>query len=296
MGVFSQACCYSGSGSGYSILPNLNKHVMGIRYSHRNFVSETQSINPETNRTLTRQQLNSLEIFGRFNLNDRLQLSVFLPFSFIEHTFRSQTNRAAGLGDMSFLFQYQVLKQNTCHTKKANHQLRVGLGTKLPTGEFVMNKQGMFNTGLQLGTGSIDFIGSVVYTYRIKKFGVNTTASYLLNTTNNKGYKLGNKIQTGTNFFYLFDVSELQLMPAVGINYEHQFSNQQAGAVLGFTGGDFMTIPLGFDLYYRQLAFSVSVSPAVMNRLNWKGENKNKYNIEAGVFYNFSTKQKSNTK
>ncbi len=286
--AYTQACCCTGSGANYSILPNLNRHVIGLRYTHRNYFSETHSLNPVLDGTKTNQYLNSIELFGRFNLKERLQLSVFMPVNFIRQSSKGVTEKAAGLGDASLLLQYNVLDPLRCNGKKTKHQLRLGVGTKLPTGEFSMTERDMFNTNLQLGTGSIDFLVSAVYTFRFNNFGFNTSASYKLNTTNNKGYRFGDKIQAGLNFFYVFDITEVRLMPTAGINYEHQFSNKKDKRTLEFTGGDFITTAVGFDVYYKQFAFSSSVAPAVMNRLNWTGENKNKFNLEAGIFYNFS--------
>lgn len=290
---YAQSCCCTGAGANYSILPNLDKHIIGLRYTHRNYYSETYSLNPELNGQVTNQYMNSLELFGRFNVAKRLQLSTFMPVNFVLQKSATGNEHAAGLGDMSFLLQYNVFNPALCNGKKYKQQLRLGIGTKLPSGQFVMNKDDLFSTNLQLGTGSIDFLFNAVYTYRYNSFGLNTTAAYKLNTVNNKSYRFGDKIQAGANFFYVFDVKDFQLMPMAGINYEHQASNKKEGRLLDYTGGDYLTTPVGFDIYYKQFAFSSTVSPAIMNRLNWTGENKNKFNIEVGVFYIFSTKTKS---
>lgn len=288
--AFTQACCCTGVGANYSILPNLDKHVIGLRYTYRNYFSETHSLNPEQNGKVTQQYMNSLELFGRFNLYKRLQLSVFVPVNFIQqHDTKNGKANAAGLGDLSFLLQYNLLNPLKCNGKKSKHQLRLGLGAKLPSGEFKMDPDEMFATSLQLGTGSVDFIANTIYTYRYSGFGLNASAGYKYNTVNTMGYKFGDKIQSAINVFYVIDVKTVQLMPNVVFNYEHQFYNQKTKRKLTFTGGDFMTASLGFDIYYKQFAFSSSCSPAVMNKLNWNGENKNRINVEAGVFYNFST-------
>lgn len=291
-GIYSQSCCCTGAGANYSILPNLNKQVLGVRYTYRSYISETHSLNPEMNGMITSQQLNTLEIFGRFNLNKRLQLSVFLPVSFIHQHSMNSDERTAGLGDMSFLLQYAVLDPLKCNGKKSKHQLRLGVGTKLPSGEFKMNANDMFNTSLQLGTGSVDFIFNGIYTYRFKKFGFNASAAYGLNTTNTKGYRFGDKTLMASNVFYIFDVKEISIMPSIGFNYEHLSSDRLKKTSLDNTGGDFLTSSIGLDVYYKQFAFSSAFYPALMNRLNWENGNKNKFNFEAGVFYNFSINKK----
>jgi hypothetical protein len=248
-----------------------------------------RSLNPDLNGAITDQHLNSVEIFGRFNLNRRFQFSAFLPVNVIRQSSRDDNQRAAGLGDISLLAQYSVLNPLRCNGKKTKHQLRLGFGTKLPSGEFKMDANDLFRTNLQLGTGSIDFLFNAIYTFRYGNFGINTIAAYKLNTINNRGYRFGDKAQAGSSFFHLFTVQEVQLMPSVAFSYEHQFQNKEKGDVLNFTGGDFLTTSVGFDVYYKQFAFSSSVSPAVINHLNWSGENKNRFNVEVGVFYNFST-------
>lgn len=287
--TYSQACCCTGAGANYSILPNLNKHVIGLRYTYRSYFSETTSLNPEQNGTVTNQGLHITELFGRFNVYDRLQLSVFMPVNFIQQQSRLNKSSAAGLGDWSFLLQYNLLNPLKCNGKNDKHQLRVGAGMKLPSGDFTMNKNDLFNTNLQLGTGSVDFPFNAIYTFRYKDFGLNAATGYKFNTTNPQGYRFGDKIQAGINVFYLFKIKEVQLMPNAGFNYEHQFENRLDHKMLSYTGGEFMTTSIGLDVYYKQFAFSSTLSPAVMNELNWDGENQNKLNLEAGIFYNFST-------
>jgi hypothetical protein len=290
--VNGQACCCTGAGANYSILPNLNRHVLGMRYTYRSYQSVTNSLNPELDGNITNQQFHSLELFGRFNVYERLQLSVFLPYNFIAQQSPLGNSRADGLGDISFLLQYNILNPLLCTGRKDKHQLRLGAGVKLPSGHFKMDANDMFNTNLQLGTGSVDLPFNVIYTFRYEGFGFNTVVAYKFNTTNPQAYRFGDKLQGALNLFYVKDIKEVQLMPSIGFNYEHQFENRYKGKLLSYTGGDFATFAIGFDVYYKTLAFSSSFSPAVMNRLNWNGENRNRLNFEAGVFYNFSTKTK----
>lgn len=290
--IYSQTCCCTGAGANYSILPNLNRHVAGIRYTFRGYRSVTSSLNPELDGKITDQQMHALELFGRFNVHERLQLSVFIPYNVVMQKLRTELAGSNGLGDMSLLLQYNVLNPLLCSGSKDKHQLRLGVGVKLPSGSFKMDERDLFSTNLQLGTGSIDFPFNAIYTFRYEGFGFNAIASYKLNTTNNRQYRFGDRAQGGLNLFYVKELREVQLMPIIGFTYEHQFENRQRGEQLSFTGGDFATILVGFDVYYKSFAFSSSFSPAVMNRLNWNGENRNRFNFEAGVFYNFSTKTK----
>lgn len=292
---FTQACCCTGVGANYSILPNLNKHIIGLRYTYRSYYSQMHSLNPDENGKVTNQYLHTAEIFGRFNLHSRVMLSVFLPVNYI-HQADTKNNKqsVAGLGDMSLLFQFNLLDPLKCNGKETKHQLRLGVGTKLPSGQFKISADDMFFTNLQLGTGSIDFIGNAIYTFRYKGFGLNASAGYKFNTVNAQGYRFGDKIISAFNLFYVAEIKDLQIMPLAGINFEHQFYNRKDKRELKFTGGDFLTASLGLDIYYKHFAFSANVSPGIVNRLNWYGENKNRFNVEAGLFYNFSTTNNKN--
>jgi hypothetical protein len=286
--TFSQSCCATSNGNNWSILPNLNKHVLGARYTFRQFHSiYPKSFNPELSGRVTSENIQTLEVFGRFNVSKHLQLSVFLPFSTIQQSSPTKNNRVTGLGDIVFMLQYQVLNPNRCHVGNSRHQLRVGFGTKLPSGEFMMNEDRMFATSLQLGTGSVDFIQNVIYTYRYKQFGMNASLAYRANTVNPAGYRFGDRAQLSTNFFYVLDVKAVQLMPQVGLNYDYAFFNVRKGKALTYTGGHFVNCTVGMDVYFKRVAISTAFTPAIMNKLNWSGENRHRFNAELGVFYNF---------
>lgn len=291
---YTQSCCCTGAGANYSILPNLNRHVIGLRYSYRSFYSEQHSLNPELDGRITEQHSQTVELFGRFNLTQRLQLSVFMPYSFLQQQTGPLLTKNNGPGDLSFLLQYQLINPQLCTGQETKHQLRLGAGTKLPSGSFAMDKNKMFMTNLQLGTGSIDFVFNTIYTLRYKRLGFNASGTYRLNTANPQQYRFGDRTQASVNLFYIFEIKDVSLMPSLGCNYEYQFQNRLSRKVLAYTGGHFLNASLGLDIYYKAFAFSSAFTPALMNRLNWYGENKNKFNIEAGVFYNFSTTKKSN--
>lgn len=289
-GTHAQSCCCTGAGSNWSILPNINKHTIGSRYTYRHSYSiYPSSLNPEMNGKKTDEYMHTAEVFGRFRVHERLQLSVYLPVNMLRQNEAGTLSSTAGLGDIMFMLQGSLLNPDKCNGGVSKHQLRIGAGIKLPSGQFKMDKNYMFTTNLQLGTGSVDFLFNAIYTYRYKQFGFNLLSSYKLNTYNPQQFKFGDKAQAGGNLFYVFSVKEtgLQLMPAAGAYYDRTFSNSKAEDVLGYTGGTFVTSTIGLDIYYKNFALSASFIPTLYNKLNWSGEMKQKYAVEAGVYYNF---------
>jgi hypothetical protein len=292
--TFSQNTCCAGAGANYTILPNLNRNVIGMRYSFGNYLSENHVSHTEqhglhthtsTETIPVKEQLHSLEIFGRFHLASRLQLSVFIPVHLI-HQQTPIVQKRAGLGDMSFLLQYSFLKPVFCGNTKPKHQLRAGIGAKLPSGAFGERDAMQFN--LQPGTGSIDFLASVIYTFRYRQFGFNTSAAYKLNTTNPQGYYFGDKAQGSIQLFYVFEVKGVQLMPSAGFTYEHRQANRYQRELVGGSEAHFLGGSAGFDVYYKHFAFSTALIPAFMNNMNGTGQTPGKLGAEAGVYYNFS--------
>ncbi len=246
----------------------MEQHLIGLRYTHKSlYAVYPQSLNPELSGQKTVQTLNSAELFGRFYIARPLQLAVQLPVNFITEKTSHSTSTVHGLGDMSLLLQYSLLKPKRCNGKAGKHQLKLGAGVKLPSGQFKMNSSSMFLTSLQLGTGSVDFLFNGVYTYSYKKFGFNLSAAYKLNTANPQQYKFGNRVQSSLNVFYAVTANKLTITPSLSVSYDHAFFNRLKKVKQDYTGGDFLTTAIGLDLYYKHFVFSSSFTPALMNRL-----------------------------
>lgn len=295
---YSQACCCTGAGANYSILPNLNKHVIGIRYSFSHYTNSiftpTRHIMNGKEMVMTgtgepgTENMSTFDLFGRFNLYKGLQLSVFIPVHLLAETAEGQTKRTTGLGDMSLLLQYSLLDPKKCSGKKSKHQLRVGAGIKLPSGQFSMTRDGLYSTDLQLGTGSVDFLFNTIYTYRYKNAGFNLLASYKRNTVNPQQFRFGDKLIGGINVFYVISpLTDLMLMPTIGLNYDYVFYNEQKKDKLTNTGGQYLTGSTGIDISYKHLAFSAAVSPVIRGVNNWEGQPMPRFTFETGIYYNF---------
>ncbi len=302
--INAQSCCTGGgssccsAGGGCSILPELDKHIIGLNYSYSLYNTTTY---PGMNMNMngmdmsmlgpgvpTKGTMNTLQLFGRFNLPKRFQLSVSLPVSFLKEASSESTQRSAGLGDMSVMAFYSIFNPAKCASKKSSHQLRIGIGVKAPTGKFSMTSDGLFTTDLQLGTGSVDFLFNVNYTYRYRKFGVNVLSSYKKNFENKYHYQFGDNAGGGLNLFYVFNLPKgFTLTPKVGSTYNHIFYNVYDKQFLTGTGGDVLRATAGFDIYYKHFALSTSVAPVLLSISNWAGEPVPILSYEIGFFYSF---------
>lgn len=292
------SCCTVAGGGGCSILPELDKHIIGINYSYSLYNTTTYPgmtmTMPGMDMTMfgpgvpTKGTMNTLQLFGRFNLPKRFQIAVSLPVHFLREQSDASTDRSAGLGDASVMAMYSVFSPTKFMGKKSKHQLRIGIGVKAPTGKFSMTSDGLFTTDLQLGTGSVDFLFNVNYTYRIQRFGFNISSSYKKNLANKDHYQFGDNLGEGLNAFYVCKLPKgFTLTPKVGATYNHMFYNVYDKEKLTGTGGEVLRATAGFDLYYKHFAFSTSMAPVLLSITNWEGESIPILSYEAGFFYSF---------
>lgn len=296
--AYAQACCCNSGSSNYSILPNLDNHLVGIHYSYASYNS---TVYPTMNMVMSGEQMsmmgpgqaaiermNTLEIFGRFKLPYRFQLSVFLPMHVLSETYTGSFQRSAGIGDASALLQYAVFDPNKCTGKPVKHQLKFGFGVKAPTGQFKMNADGTTVTDLEMGTGSVDFLMNAVYTLSYRSFGANIISSYKKNLANKEQFQFGDKLREGINAYYkLPDIKGVYFTPTAGVNYDHVFFNVYQGQTLTYTGGDYISASAGMDIYYRHFVLSTSISPMLMSIDNWIGTPVQRFTFETGLYYKF---------
>jgi hypothetical protein len=296
--VNSQACCCNTSSSNYSILPNLDNHIVGIRYSYSsynataypvmNMVMSGEQMSMMGPGQAALQRMNTLEVFGRIKLPYRFNLSIFLPVHIMSESYSGSFQRSAGLGDASALLQFSVFDPHKCTAKPIKHQLKFGFGVKAPTGQFKMDADGMTSTDFEMGTGSVDFLMNAVYTLSYKQFGFNVISAYKKDLVNKQQLRYGDKLKEGVNVFYILQPFKgIAVTPNVGINYDHVFYNVYQKQALTYTGGDYINASAGFDVYYKHFAFSSSISPTLVSILNWSGEPVQRFSFETGVYYKF---------
>ena len=302
--INGQSCCAGGSGScsmgggGYNILPDIERHVVGINYS---LTSYSATVFPTTmmningiDMTMTgpgeaaKGYVNTLQIFGRFQLPKRFQISVSLPVSFLNESSTTTANHQYGLGDASASVSYTIINPKKYQDKKNKHQVKVGFGVKAPTGKFAMTNDGLFTNDLQLGTGSVDFLFNASYTYRYKKFGASVMSLYKKNLANNKHYRFGDKAKETLQSFMVFSLKKsITISPTLSASYEHNFYNVYQKKELSYTGSDILSAAAGLDIYYKHFALSAKVCPVLFSINHWEGEPIPVLSLETGLFYNF---------
>ena len=263
-------CGCSNGGSFFGILPQGHRGFLGIRYRYNTFNSHLGSLNLSS-----REQFRTAELWGRFYPARRVQVMAFVPYQFSQQTLlkTGQITPLQGLSDATVLAHYNLINtfmdDSIVHT--INHNLLVGGGVKLPTGRFRYDENSLLdvaNPNFQLGTGSTDWIGNLIYTARYKNWGMNADMSYRMTTTNPNGYRFGNRLNSSASLFYLTSLGSRSIMPNAGVFVEQAGHDIRDGVMNKQTGGYAAYLNLGTEVYLDKLSLGVSYRRPVSQYLS----------------------------
>lgn len=270
----TKACAICGCGAGnyyLGIMPQYSKNFVGVRYRTFSFTSHIgEGYKPFE---ATHETFRTTEVWMRFYVTPRLQLMSFIDYNFNTQIDQGVKKDLNGLGDIPILANYNVLNTNlraNADTRTVNHSLFLGGGVKLPTGQYKFDEDpaAVANPNFQLGTGSVDFLLTSLYTLRYKRLGLSMDATWKVNTTNTDDYKFGNRLSGTTSAFYVQQVRELGIMPNVGVYAETSAKNHQYGLPIDVTGGDAWFASLGTEVYYKKLSMGFNYQTPLSQNLS----------------------------
>ena len=252
-GAMASACdvCGCAATGGYSgILPQYQKHFVGLRWNSRSFktryIPSILSDGPTGSSDLFR----TTELWGRYFIHPRFQVLGFVPYNQNRIQERDDVTQTSGLGDMSFIANYSVLDFGDSASGSFRQTLVLGAGAKFPTGRFDHEREGeRLGVTLQSGTGTLDFLFRTAYTARLGKAGFNTTATWQLNGENRYDYQFGNRLSVAGRLFWWQKVGKVNLLPNAGISYERAGRDIEGQYYVPFSGGKIWMGTLGTDLY-----------------------------------------------
>lgn len=245
-------CGCSLGGSYFGILPQFNKNFVGLRWSQARFHAymnhQSDYLKPET----SNDTYQKLELWGRYYLNKRIQLFAFIPYSFNSMKGTEQVVSSHGLGDITLIGNYLLLNTGEDKTKKFKHTWMAGAGVKLPTGDSNLEDKGVLvNPNFQLGTGSLDFLLSTVYTLRYQKAGLSVESGYKINTRNRNDYVFGNQFHASSQIFYWQNAGLFAFLPNAGVYFERAAKHRDGTILQANTGGSSVQLMAGLETYVK---------------------------------------------
>lgn len=262
-------CGCSLGGNYFGILPQFNKNFVGLRWSQAKFYAHMNHDSQYLGEEYSNDTYNKIELWGRFYISKRIQVFAFVPYSFNSMNGTEQKIKTNGLGDVTLLSNFMLLNTGESKTTKFKHTLMAGGGIKLPTGKNNLEDGGLLvNPNFQLGTGSVDFLFSTVYTIRYQKVGFNTEAGYKINTRNNNDYLFGNQFNLSGQFFYWQNVKAFSFLPNAGLHYETAQKHKAGNIQQPNTGGSAVLFTTGIETYFKNFSLGVNYKHPLTQNYN----------------------------
>lgn len=256
-------CGCSVNASYMGILPQFQKHFVGVRYMTNNFRSQHIPSQFVFEGGQSEELFQRAEIWGRYYVTPKIQVFGFLPYSINRKTENRITSQFHGLADASVMVNYIFLNTGDSGRFSVRNTIMAGGGLKLPTGRF--NKDELPN--MQTGTGSWDYMLNLIYTLRYKKTGVNVDLNGRINNSNGT-YTFGNRLTSGARFFYWHKYKMVSFLPQIGGLAEFAQKDTKEGVLQKYSGGHGFYGIAGADIYFRTFSAGFSLTLPVKENLN----------------------------
>lgn len=257
------ACGCSASGGSMGFASMIASNFVGIRYFNQYYQTNDGLY---SNSPWYKENFNTLQVWARIPVYKTIQVSVLLPYQFHERETATGTQSIKGIGDATVLGQLSVFKTHS-DSLFVNHQLQVGLGVKIPLGEYREANMGSVNPGFQVGTGSWDMLLSTEYVIRRKALGLNAMANYAIKGENDKNYRFGNQLNYAATLFYVYEKDKWAFAPQLGLSGEVYESNYQHDVLLRNTKGDVLFSRLGLEAGYGSWSIGTALQLPINEHL-----------------------------
>lgn len=252
--IQSKACPICGCGVGgfyVGLLPSFNSKFIGIRYQYMRY--ETHITDDASQFSHDHYKL--AELWGGWTIGNKWQVLAFVPYHFNYLNTDDGIKTKNGLGDITLLANYKLWgssKQNKNDKSMSQQEFWLGGGIKLPTGKYDVDlsdpETELGDANSQMGTGSLDFIASAMYNVTFNKIGINTSANYKINTSNNSNFKFGNRFTANSFAFYQTHAGKTNLAPNIGVLYENAAINHLNKGSVEQTGGHVALAAAGLEI------------------------------------------------
>lgn len=232
-----------------------------------------------------------VELRCKYFITNRFETNLFIPVLdnkskkddlYLHHT---------GFGDVSLNVAYHIIIPKA--SQPIRHKLLVGLGMKLPTGNYYAHdaNSNRLPFEMQPGTGSYDGFGYINYVVMGKRYGANLNLNYKQNGQNKYREHLGNSHNDILSLFYKFSYQSVIFYPSIQANYEYTKGIYVTHHLQKNTGINSLLLGPGLDLYYQSFSINMGWQFTVMEEVR-DGMLKSAGRINIGINYSFSRKEK----
>jgi hypothetical protein len=256
--------CGCSTGNFYlGLLPKFNNKFIGVRYRSMNY----RTLLKQDPTQFSNDYYSTIEIWSGWNLGKKWQVMAFVPFQMNRQITDDGNNTNSGLGDITLLTNYNIWNRRA---SIVSHQLWIGGGVKLPTGQYKVSfDPTALNLGQpngQIGTGSVDYLLSINHNASYMNWGLSTSVNYKVNTANTDQFKFGNRATANMLVYYRVTHNSFNVAPTIGGFFEQSNSNSYQSSDILLTGGHALFATTGLEMSYSRIAFGISLqAPLAQN-------------------------------
>ncbi|MEM6298106.1 MAG: hypothetical protein AAF740_05385 [Bacteroidota bacterium] len=286
-------------GFAFGLMPQQKGHFFGLRYSRADFSASMRHNSIYFEDEFSEDSYQRVELVGRFTISPKFQMAVQLPYAFNEMDGSHQSIRLSGIGDPIVLAYYTLTSTDPMAFKAWKHTLLVGGGLKLPFGAYrAEDNTEIINRNFQLGSGSLDYLLSMNYTLRHKRFGFNLESAYKINTQNNLDYRFGNQVNGSATLFYQIWTPEVSVLPMLGLYGEQANQHTEDDIEQINTGGHAFFGTLGLQAFHKSWTLTAMYQKPIQQSFNAEAiatiEAEERFTV--GLMYSFNFKKKKSKK
>lgn len=270
------ACPICGCGVGgfyIGLLPSYKSQFIGVRYLYSNYETHLKDDASE----FSFDHYHQLEVYGGVTLG-KWQLLGFIPYHINHQLTDDRIINRNGIGDITLLANYNLWQSDklTKNNTSVSQGLWLGAGIKLPTGKYSVDFSDSVNDELdellgdvnsQMGTGSTDIILNAMYNISFGKAGINSTANYKINTTNNNHFRYGDRFSFNSFAYYQLSAGKkINLAPNIGMLYQYTSQNALFDDKVKETGGYVLATSAGVDVNFKKITIGTNIQlPVAQN-------------------------------
>ncbi|MFK7969800.1 MAG: hypothetical protein AB8F95_05505 [Bacteroidia bacterium] len=244
-----------------------NKHVLSLESRYVRFHSHDGT-------TGASDRLVQVNLAGRFVVGKRSRFSLNVPFSRLSRDFEESSDpniAVKGLGDVSLMAEYQIWRSSPDSMGEHHHKVWLGGGIKAPTGAFQANKTSFFlPPNFQMGTGSWDWLGSLMYQGDVAKWSWTVSAIARLSSENQLGFKLPDMTQVQGLLQRQFPAANATWVTGGGVYAEYIGTTSFLGINTESSGNGTYGM---FNLSYVKLSWALNTSAQLPITTQYSGGN-----------------------
>jgi hypothetical protein len=261
---------------GSDIIPGMYRHFLAVRSNIQHFSSEHLTLFPGEQPLLSQEWFVNSELFGRYVPHRRVHLNGVIPYNSI---FKLEEGNhllhLSGLGDVRIsgnFLAYEYLENKNKEAKELELNWFVGLGAKLPTGNYRANQtqSGYFHPNMLPGTGTYDFFGHTDLIVSKNMWGGTANFTYMLRGTNSLDYAFGDIFSSRVTGFYkhLFN-EKATLMLETGVLYSNIGADKDLrwNETLPYSEGWMLAPFLRCNYFYNNWVFQLGANKALAQKL-----------------------------